>query len=49
MSNRGHPWCEQVAAKSMEDLEVLRGTLQFKDGLPMFCTPRATMAAAPSA
>ncbi len=38
-----------MAAKSLEELEVMRGTLQFKDGMHMFCTPRDTLAAAPSA
>ena len=41
--------CVQVAAKSVEELEAVRGTLQFRDGLHMFCTPRDRTAAAPSA
>lgn len=41
--------CVQVAAKSIEELEAVRGTLQFRDGLHMFCTPRDCAAAAPSA
>lgn len=39
----------QMVAKSLEELEVMRGALQFKDGMHMFCTPRDTLAAAPSA
>ncbi len=39
----------QMAAKSLEDLEVLRGTLQFKDGMFVYCKPRDASAAAPSA
>ena len=39
----------QVAGKSIEELEAVRGTLQFRDGLQMFCTPRDCAAAAPSA
>ena len=30
----------QVAALSMEELEAVQGTLQFKHGLSMLCTPR---------
>ena len=39
----------RVAAKSVEELEAVQGTLQFKHGLPMFCTPREGAPAAPSA
>ncbi|KAK9835968.1 hypothetical protein WJX81_002349 [Elliptochloris bilobata] len=39
----------ETAAMTMADLETVRGTLQFKDGLYMFCTPRDAPAAASSA